>query len=250
MNYLPGKFVWFEHLSNDVAKSRAFYEQLFGWKTEAMPMGAESYLMIKNGADSIAGYRSAPAGVPNNWTSYLSVPDVDAAAREVEKAGGKVLMPPMDFGPVGRAAAVADPAGAAFCLWKGAQGDPADVQKPAPGNFYWNECWTSDDEAALAFYAKAFGYSQDSMDMGPQGIYYILKKDGVPRAGLMKANREGGPKPMWQPYVLVANCDATAAIAKQLGARECVPPTDIPGVGRFSIVLDPVGAMIAFMQAA
>jgi predicted enzyme related to lactoylglutathione lyase len=30
----------------------------------------------------------------------------------------------------------------------------------------------------------------------------------------------------------------------------CVPPTDIPNVGRFSVVLDPLGAGIALMKPA
>src|SRR4051812_2427465 len=103
MNYLPGKFVWFEHLSSNPEKSRPFYEELFGWKTDAMPMGADTYHMIKNAGEGIGGYRSAPPGVPNCWTSYLSVADVDASARAIQEAGGRVLMPPADYGP-GRAA--------------------------------------------------------------------------------------------------------------------------------------------------
>ena len=28
MSYTPGRFVWYEHCSNDIAKARAFYEKL------------------------------------------------------------------------------------------------------------------------------------------------------------------------------------------------------------------------------
>src|SRR5437588_4348602 len=35
MSYTPGRFVWFEHLSNDIPRARAFYEKLFGWNTES-----------------------------------------------------------------------------------------------------------------------------------------------------------------------------------------------------------------------
>ena len=38
MSYTPGRFVWFEHLSNDIPKARAFYEKLFGWNAETMAM--------------------------------------------------------------------------------------------------------------------------------------------------------------------------------------------------------------------
>lgn len=247
MNSLPGKFVWFEHLSNDIPKARAFYEGLFGWHTEKMPMGAEPYSMIQNGSDAIGGYRTAPPGARSCWLSYLSVADVDASHAAAVAAGAKSLMAPADFGAVGRAATIADPTGAVLSLWKGSQGDRADVEKTALGDWYWNELWTPDDRAALAFYEKAFGYTHDTMDMGPQGSYYLLKAGDRMRGGLMKAS-DGASPPMWLPYVKVADCDASTAAAQRLGAQTvCVPPTDIPAIGRFAVVLDPQGAAIALM---
>ena len=57
--------------------------------------------------------------------------------------------------------------------------------------------------------------------------------------------------PMWLPYVKVNDCDASAAKAQQLGARAIVvPPTDIPNIGRFCVLLDPFGAAIALMKGA
>jgi uncharacterized protein len=249
MSYLHGKFVWLELGSSDSATAGRFYTALFGWSVENVDMGGQSYAMIRNGADSIGGLRDAAKGAPSAWMSYVSVADVDASARTAQAAGAKVTMPPTDFGPVGRGAALIDPTGGAFSLWKGAQGDPADVD-PAPlGSWYWNELWTSDAGKALAFYEKVFGYRHDSMDMGSQGTYYILVKDDKRRAGLMKSTQPGAPT-MWLPYVLVAKCDATLAKAKQLGAKELVPAIDIPNVGRFAIVADPTGAAFAFINRA
>lgn len=247
MTYLHGKFVWFEHMSGDSGAARRFYESLFGWKIAGVDMGGQSYLMINNGAEGIGGMRDAPKGTPSAWMSYLSVADVDASAKAAQAAGAKVLMPPTDFPPVGRGATLADPTGGVFSIWKSAQGDAADVENQPLGSWYWNELWTGDDGKARAFYEKAFGYSYDTMDMGPQGTYTILMKDGKPRGGLMKSTQPGAPT-MWLPYVLIAQCDATLAKAKQLGAKELVPATDIPNVGRFAIVSDTAGAAIAFMN--
>jgi len=90
--HIPGKFVWFEHVSNDIARARAFYEPLFGWHVEAMPMGAQTYHMIMRGDQGIGGMRTAEAGMPNHWISYQSVKDVDAAHAAAVKAGAKVTM--------------------------------------------------------------------------------------------------------------------------------------------------------------
>jgi len=251
MSHLPGKFVWFEHVSADAAKARAFYEGLFGWKIQSMPMGEQSYDMLMNGTDGIGGLRTAEPGVPSHWVSYLSVPDVDASFAAATAAGAKALLAPTDFGPVGRGAAIADPTGAAISLWKGTEGDRPDPEQPVAGDWCWNELWTPDAKTALAFYEKIFGYTHDAMDMGPQGSYYMLKSpDGKMRGGLMQSPDPQTP-PQWCPYVLVADVDASAAKAQQLGARAiCVPPTDIPNIGRFAVLLDPVGATVALFKGA
>lgn len=250
MSYLPGKFVWFEHVSKDAAKAKAFYSALFGWGVNAVPMGEQSYDMIMLGAQGIGGFRTAEPGMPSHWGSYLSVPDVDTSFAKATATGAKALMPPMDFGPFGRAAAIADPTGAVFCLWKGAQEDQPDVEKIPTGGWMWNELHTTDAKAAVAFYEKALGFSHDAMDMGPAGTYYVLKDAaGNRRAGVMQQQPGLAMPSKWLPYVSVADCDASAAKATKLGAMSlAMPPTDIPNIGRFAVVIDPVGAAIAIMK--
>jgi predicted enzyme related to lactoylglutathione lyase len=247
MAYLHGKFVWFEHVSNDVEKSRAFYGGLFGWKSGGVPVGDQTYHMIQNETEGIGGFRTAMPGVPNHWMCYLSVADVDATVESARAAGAQVLMPPTDFGSIGRGATIADPTGARLSVWRSAEGDRPDRETVAAGDWYWNECWTPDAAAALAFYERVFGYTHDSMDMGPQGTYYVLMKDGVARGGLM-GSTDPNAQPAWLPYVSVADCDATAKRAAWLGSQNIVPPMDIPDVGRFAVLMDPVGAVIGVIR--
>ena len=248
MSQLHGKFVWFEHMSGDTVRARKFYDALFGWHTELTPMGGtEPYPLIMNGNQGIGGFRTAPPGAPSLWMSYLSVADVNASHAAALAAGAKSLMPPTDFPPVGRGATLADPTGAVFSIWTSAQDDRADAEKTPVGDWHWNELMTPDEKKALAFYEGVFGYTHDSMDMGPQGTYYLLKKGEVMRGGLMRSPMPDTP-PLWVPYVAVADCDATAAKARSLGAQVIVPPTDIPNVGRFATIIDAQGACIAFMK--
>lgn len=246
MAYLHGKFVWFEHMSNGLPAARCFYEGLFGWKSEGEDMGGQIYHLIRNGADGIGGFRQAPRAVRNHWMGYLSVADVDATAASAEAAGAKVVMPPTDFAPVGRGATLADPTGGVFSIWKDSQQDRADTA-PVPGDWCWMELMTSDAAKALAFYERVFGFTHQDMDMGPNGVYHLLLKDGVQRCGLMKNPVPEAPS-AWLPYVGVADCDASAAKAKELGANLCVPPTDIPGIGRFAVIADPTGAMLGLFR--
>ncbi len=247
--HLPGKFVWFEHASHEVPKARAFYERLFGWHVETMPMGGQTYSMLMNGDQGIGGLVAAEPGAKARWISYLSVDDVDARCRAAEAAGARATTPPTDFAPVGRGAGLVDPLGAEFWIWKSAGGDRPDADVPA-GGWCWNELWTPDAPRALAFYEQVFGYTHDSMPMPDGGRYHLLKTAHAPngRAGVTQGKMPEAP-PMWLPYVRVAGCDAVVAKAGRLGAPQVpLAPTDIAGVGRIAILLDPLGAAVALID--
>jgi uncharacterized protein len=247
-SYLPGKFVWYELLTPDVDRATRFYDGLFGWRSMPVPMGEQPYTIINNGSTSIGGYRKGPAAVKSHWVPYLSVQDVDATHAAAVADGRRIMMAPTDFGHVGRAAAMADPTGASFCIWKSTNGDPPDTEKTPMGAWFWNELWTSDDRKALAFYEKMFGFTHETMNMGPSP-YYILKAGGQSRAGLSQSVHAGA-KSMWLPYVAVPDCDATARKVGMLGGEVVMPPGDIPGIGRFAIGVDTVGAPVAFITPA
>lgn len=245
---LPGKFVWFEQVSNDVAKARAFYGQLFGWAIEGMPMGDQTYYRIHSGGTGIGGFRTGEPGMPNHWMSYMSVADIDRSFQQAIANGATALLAPTDFGDMGRGAALADPTGANVCLWTGSNGDAPDTDKTPFGHWYWNELWTPDAARALAFYESSFGYDHDTMSMGDHGDYFVLKTSKA-RGGIFQSPDEKIPA-MWLPYVHVEDCDAIAAQAARLGATVFMPATDVPGVGRFAAMFDPQGAAIAIIRGA
>jgi uncharacterized protein len=252
----PGKFVWFEHASKDAQKAQAFYGAVLGWKVE--PWGDSGYDMILAGdsLDTMIGGYAEPTSdrQKSHWISYVSVEDVDAAARAAAANGGNVVEAPYDLSGVGRAARIADPQGAELCLFKNDAGDPPDepaAEPPPPCRFFWCELHTTDPAAALSFYEKVLGFTHETMDMGPGGAYHILSKGGVGRGGvtghLSSGVCEGAPH--WLPYVAVDDPDATLARARQLGGKIHVGPEDIPGVGRFGVLEDPTGAVLAVMKA-
>jgi uncharacterized protein len=53
----------------------------------------------------------------------------------------------------------------------------------------------------------------------------------------------------WLPYFQTSNCDATAAKARQLGAKFHLEPMTMETVGRFAIIADPQGAVFAIFQS-
>ena len=82
----------------------------------------------------------------------------------------------------------------------------------------------------------------------PMGDYdYTIVKVGEDDLGGIMSIPEmsKGMPPSWGAYVTVDDVDATAAKAEKLGAKIIVAPTDIPTVGRFTVIQDPQGAVIS-----
>ncbi len=243
-----GRFVWFELVAKDHEKARAFYPELFGWKLDSFDMpGGESYPMLKVGDTGVGGFMTPPKdGIPPHWVSYVSVDDVDATAKKIEKAGGKALMDAFDVAPVGRMQPVADPEGGTFMLFRPQEGDPSEVK--GPGAFHWNELWAKDPKAALDFYSSVLGYTHESMKM-PNGDYHVLKTGETARGGLMQSPSSDVPT-MWLQYVEVEDCDATVSRAKKLGGSQVGNTMEVDGVGRFAIIKDPLGGVIGVIKPA
>jgi predicted enzyme related to lactoylglutathione lyase len=121
-----------------------------------------------------------------------------------------------------------------------------------PNTLCWTELTTSDLKAAESFYTQLFGWTPKRSDPASGMEYTEMSNQGQPGIGMM-------PKPAgmpahipsyWMPYFMVTDVDATAAKAKQNGAKVMVAPNDIPTVGRFAIVSDPQGAVFAIFKSA
>jgi len=247
----PGKFVWFELVSRDARQAQAFYAEVLGWKIRAFPMGNASYDMIFTGdaLDTMIGGFGAPppAGEASRWVSYVSIDDVDVAVSAAVANGGRVLDPPSDLPGIARRARIHDAQGAELCLFKRTAGDPADVALAPEGAFFWNELHSPDPQAAVAFYEQVVGYTHRAMGGAGAEAYFALSRDGVARGGVT-GHLPPGVAPHWLPYVHTADPDAALARAKQRGATIPVSATDIPGIGRFGVIADPTGAVLAVMK--
>ncbi|MGB5813115.1 MAG: VOC family protein [Polyangiales bacterium] len=247
MSYDHGRFVWFELLTQETEKAVAFYSESLPWKVQPTPMqDGSTYSMVSVGEAGVAGFMTPQAEIPAAWVSYVSVDDVDATAAKLTAAGGAVHGDAFDVPGVGRIQPASDPHGGAFSLFKAETGDPPAAE--GPGAFHWNELWTQDPRASLAFYEKVLGYTHTEMEM-PNGTYYVLMNGEQARGGMLKAPSSDIPT-MWLQYVAVEDCDAALERAKHQGATVVAEPVDAEGVGRFGIIRDPVGGMIGLIKPA
>ena len=255
-----GSFCWQQLNTTDIDAAEAFYTKLFEWESKREDMGLFGpFAVIKNAGQEIASRMQMPvdttgAGSQSHWLSYVWVEDIDASFEKMQALGGKVLVPPTAIAKVGRFAVFADPGGALLAIFEQALPvDPTKTAPTGPGTFCWFECTTREDEACIAFYAALFGWTTSSMDMGPAGTYTIFHNRGEQVAGLMPMNGPEWPADMpahWMPYVLVADVDESYARVEACGGSACVPPTDIPNIGRFAVIDDGSGGFISIFRGA
>ena len=242
----PGTFCWIELATSDAPAARDFYTRLFDWTVNEVPMGDHGtyYLMQKGGRDAAALYQFGPdqQGVRPNWTSYVAVADCDASAKAAAELGAKICAEPFDVYDLGRMSVLTDPQGATFAIWQGKSHVGVSVRNEV-NTLCWNELHVREREVAKTFYATLFNWRlKESADY----VEFHIGEDAV--GGMLPSPAPPEVPSYWLPYFAVADCDAAAEKAASLGAQTLYPPTDIPNVGRFSVIRDPQGAVFAMIK--
>lgn len=241
-SFTPGEPCWVDLMSSDVERSKAFYTELFGWKTTEAGEEYGNYVTFWKGDAQVAGLMRQPADstFPDGWTTYLAVDDIDAAAESARTAGGQVLLEPMTVGDQGRMAMLLDPSGAAIGLWQSAEHTGFNVNNEA-GAPVWHELNTLDYDKALGFYQSVFGWKPVPLDMAADARYSTF---GAMAGGVFDARGtlpEGVPS-HWQLYLGVPDVAAATARVVELGGRILREPWESE-FGMFASVIDPTGAV-------
>jgi predicted enzyme related to lactoylglutathione lyase len=263
--YIPGVPCWADTVQPDPDAAAAFYGDLFGWEMEnVMDPGDEAryYIGRIRGLDA-AAVGSIPQGAPPMamWNTYIWVDSADDTAAKAKDAGGSVLTDPFDVGDSGRMAVLADPEGAAFCVWQANEHKGARVVNEH-GSVNFNTLHTRDPKAAKEFYGSLFGWGtlnvgaemwtlpgygdhleeltpgikQQTIEVGgPEGFWDVV-------AAINEIADDQPDTPAhWSVTFAVDDADAIAAKATELGGKVIAPPMDLPWV-RTTVLADPAGA--------
>ena len=249
-----GAPAWIDLSTRDIEGAKAFYAELFGWTFE--DSGGEEfahYQFILRDGEPIGGLMSTvgmtcPEGgqLPTEWVVYLTVTDIDAAARAVETTGGGVVVPAMPVGDAGSMGVAIDPAGAAIGLWQA--GDFAGFEPSSrPGSPVWFEAMSQNLDAVTPFYRDVFGWQLHEM---PGDWRYVTNGDPqVATAGIGDARgvvAEGTPS-YWRVYLSTADLDGDIHRLRGLDGAVLDGPVDSPH-GRVATVADPQGASFQLLQ--
>lgn len=240
------RFCWHGIISSDTATTTPFYSTVLGWSVQTAPMGDEIATMFAASDGRPRAHTRAPAmeGEPNYWSSYFRVEDVDGDAAKAVANGGKLLVPPTDIAP-GRFATVMSPSGAAFNLFHEAGGDDSNAGD-ADGAIHWVELHSTDIDGDLAWLNATFGVTSQTMQM-PDGPYHLLFSGETQVGGAVTQKNPGAPS-MWLPWIRQDDVDGTVARVEQNGGKTLVPLFDVEGIGRMSIIADPVGGVVGVIR--
>src|SRR3954451_23622360 len=244
-------FVWYELVTSDVDAALAFYGELLGWEAREFPGGEHRYVIVSAKGKGVGGVMALPEGMSQPfWMGYVGTRDIAAALARLADAGGRVHRGPWDILEVGRLALVTDPQGGGIALIQGASDRPSEAfDQRSPGHGNWHELRTTDPDAALAFYARQFGWTKgDTLDTGPTGTYQLIEADGVRVGGIMRAPEPA--RPMWLYYFGVEGVEGAIARITAGGVTVLHGPSEVPGGALIVQARDPQGAAFALVGPA
>ncbi len=253
-----GSFVWYEHMTADVAKAKDFYTKVVGWSYDEMPMPGDAsgahYNLITADGVQVAGMMAIPAGMewPTCWMGHIGVDDVDASAAQCKSLGGAVHREPSDIPGIGRFAVLADPQGAAFMIFKGSSDMPPGHDQSKAGHIGWHELMAGDMPKVWDFYAQMFGWTKGAgHDMGPMGVYQLFHEKGgaIPIGGMMTKPAEV-PVAHWGYYFNIDSAEAGAERVKSAGGQVIMGPAEVPGPMYIVQALDPNGGHFGLLSMA
>jgi predicted enzyme related to lactoylglutathione lyase len=105
------------------------------------------------------------------------------------------------------------------------------------------ELHTGDLPGACAFYSRLCGWRSERIEAG-RGSYLALELGGGFGGGIVECEAK---RPLWLPYVEVAEIGEVTERARRLGARVLLEPREGPAGWR-SVVAAPAGGEIALWQ--
>jgi predicted enzyme related to lactoylglutathione lyase len=108
--------VHLELLTGDLARARALYFELCGWRPERIGTASGSYLALEMGRTLGGGIVECETPRPV-WLPYVEVEEIATATARARRLGASIALEPRE-GPAGWRSIVTTPAGGAIAFWQ------------------------------------------------------------------------------------------------------------------------------------
>lgn len=264
--YPNGAPCWVETLQPDPHAAMEFYGPLFGWEFQEADTASNGpddggYFTAMLDGQQVAGVRSIRTPddqpIPPMWSTSIRTSDIGAAIDDAVGAGGKLLLGPLTV-PPGRWAMLMDPTGAAVGLLEAGDHAGAELVN-VPGTWMMSSLHTPDPATAGKFYRDILEWEAELR--APESAVSLFRLNGydggkpgqdVPAdvvavmTGIDSSNAVKTP-PHWGINLRVADAEATAQKARELGGQVLMPPTATPEFVN-AVLMDSQGAVFSVSQ--
>jgi predicted enzyme related to lactoylglutathione lyase len=247
----PGKVVWADLVTPDLAAAEKFYGGLFGWTFQPIHAGDLKFAVAMLDGRPIGGIveKTIPSGQHQQsaWLTFLATNDLDAAKKLAVSHGAKVLSDIKSYPMRGRQCVLSDPEGAVFALLASSSGDTPDYLAPT-GDWIWSSLHAKDAGTEAAFYQNLLGYDVFDLPSDDGQEHLILSTDNYARASANDLARGARRHAHWLNFVRVENAAETAAKVVAMGGRVLVEPRVDRNGGMLAVFADPAGAPFGVME--
>ncbi|MCY1057629.1 VOC family protein [Nannocystis sp. SCPEA4] len=246
---IDGAPCWADLITSDREGAQRFYGGLFDWSFDAPNPRFGGYANVRLRGQSVGGVMPIVPGLDMRvgWNVHLQSSDLEATARRVAAAGGKVVLERHPVGTLGFMMGVVDPTGAYVGMWQPGEHRGAEWIG-APGGMCWHELYTRDGARADAFFRAVFDYEQTKVENDKGVDYARYGRAGRPLCGRLQMTAAWGEvPPHWLVHFAVSELAAALAKLPSLGGRLIHGPFETP-MGPSAMVADPQGAVFALTQ--
>jgi len=245
----PACFAWYELLTTDVVAASAFYSEVVGWTAKDASTSELAYTVLAAGTVPVGGLMDLPEegrrlGATPRWLGYVAVDDMDATAKQIERRGGAILLPPTDSN-IGRVSVVADPQRATFALVSGltfGERQPGGLDEL--GRVGWHELLAEDRSEVFDFYGGLFGWQKAEGEPGQADLYQLFSAGGQTIGGML-TKQPSVQQPCWLYYFNVDDIDEAARRVNAGGGRLLQGPIELADDCWIARCVDPQGALFA-----
>ncbi|MFN0158311.1 MAG: VOC family protein [Bacteroidota bacterium] len=126
----------------------------------------------------------------------------------------------------------------------------SDDFKPEMGAITWADLTVKDADTVSAFYSAVVGWKPEPVKMGDYSDYNMtIPGTGQPAAGVCHARGVNAGLPsQWLLYITVPDLTASINKCKELGGKVIVEPKSMGEMGRYGVIEDPAGAVVALFE--
>ena len=123
-------------------------------------------------------------------------------------------------------------------------------KKQEIGTITWTDLTVSNAEEIKDFYEKVTGWKPEPLSMGEYDDF-VMNTLGTKTAVAGVCHSLGSNAalpPQWLIYITVENIDESIQFCRELGGKAIRGPKNYAGMGKYSVIQDPAGAVCAFFE--